>query len=81
MFQLTKQEVIVLRSQIVTLKDPEEAVSRSQFVTLKQGKNIKYRPYAFTEQGVAMLSSVLQRCGYRVVAEGVKGDPIATLAN
>lgn len=26
---------------------------------MKQGKNIKYLPYAFTEQGVAMLSSVL----------------------
>ena len=34
--------------------------SRSQFVTLKRGQNIKYRPYAFTEQGVAMLSSVLR---------------------
>jgi phage regulator Rha-like protein len=28
-------------------------------VTLKQGQNIKYLPYVFTEQGVAMLSSVL----------------------
>ncbi|MDD5355397.1 MAG: ORF6N domain-containing protein [Candidatus Omnitrophica bacterium] len=37
----------------------EAESSRSQFVTLKQGKNIKYLPYAFTEQGVAMLSSVL----------------------
>jgi ORF6N domain len=36
------------------------AVSRSQSVTLKQGKNPKYRTYAFTEQGVAMLSSVLK---------------------
>ena len=44
MFRLTKEEVIS---------------SRSQFVTLKQGQNIKYFPYAFTEQGVAMLSSVL----------------------
>jgi hypothetical protein len=34
--------------------------SRSQFVTLKRGQNIKYLPYAFTEQGVAMLSSVLK---------------------
>jgi len=33
--------------------------SRSQFVILKRGENIKYRPYAFTEQGVAMLSGVL----------------------
>ena len=35
-------------------------LSRSQSVTLNQGKNVKYRPYAFTEQGVAMLSSVLR---------------------
>jgi hypothetical protein len=34
--------------------------SRSQSVTLKRGQNIKYSPYAFTEQGVAMLSSVLR---------------------
>jgi hypothetical protein len=27
---------------------------------LKRGHNVKYRPYAFTEQGVAMLSSVLR---------------------
>lgn len=27
---------------------------------LKRGQNIKYLPYAFTEQGVAMLSSVLR---------------------
>src|SRR5487761_2592945 len=34
--------------------------SRSQIVTLKRGENIKYLPYAFTGQGVAMLSSVLR---------------------
>lgn len=45
MFQLTKEEVYS---------------SRSQFVTLKQGQNIKYFSYAFTEQGIAMLSSVLK---------------------
>jgi phage regulator Rha-like protein len=28
-------------------------------VTLKRGQNIKYLPHAFTENGVAMLSSVL----------------------
>ena len=42
----------------LTTKEAER--SRSQFVTLKRGENIKYRPYAFTEQGVAMLSSVLR---------------------
>ncbi len=41
------------------LTDNETIDSRSQFVTLKRGQNIKYRPFAFTEQGVAMLSSVL----------------------
>lgn len=34
--------------------------SRSQSVTLKRGSNPKYRPLVFTEQGVAMLSSVLR---------------------
>ena len=34
--------------------------SRFQIGTLKRGQNIKYLPYAFTEHGVAMLSSVLR---------------------
>jgi len=42
---------------------PEEAEAvrrlRSQNVTLKRGQHSKYLPHAFTEQGVAMLSSVL----------------------
>jgi hypothetical protein len=37
-----------------------EQLSGSQTVTLKRGKNVKYRPRAFTEHGVAMLSSVLR---------------------
>jgi hypothetical protein len=49
MFQLTEQEVRGSRSQFVTLNESR-----------KRGHNIKYRPYAFTEQGVAMLSSVLR---------------------
>jgi phage regulator Rha-like protein len=37
-----------------------EISSRSQIVTLnRRGSNMKYQPYAFTEQGIAMLSSVL----------------------
>lgn len=32
---------------------------RCQFGTLKRGEHSKYLPYAFTEQGVAMLSSIL----------------------
>ena len=44
MFELTKEEKQSLRSQNVTLK---------------RGQHSKYLPFAFTEQGVAMLSSVL----------------------
>ena len=41
--------------------DDEEIieVSRCQIGILKKGQNIKYVPYVFTEQGVAMLSGVL----------------------
>jgi hypothetical protein len=47
MFQLTAEEAAALRSQTVTLKTG-------------RGSHRKYLPYAFTEQGVAMLSSVLR---------------------
>src|SRR6266446_5614989 len=46
---------------IFHLRIEETRSLRSQFVTLKRGEHLKYRPYAFTEQGVAMLSSVLDR--------------------
>ena len=59
MFQLTHEEAESLRSQIVTLNEGGY-VSRSQNVTLKRGQHLKYLPYVFTEQGVAMLSSVLK---------------------
>jgi phage regulator Rha-like protein len=36
-----------------------DAHLRSQSVTLKRGQHIKYRPYAFTEHGILMLSSIL----------------------
>lgn len=52
MFQLEKEEI------------PQE-VLKSQFATLnasgdKRGKNIKKCPYAFTEQGIYMLATVLR---------------------
>src|SRR3984893_16946241 len=47
MFQLTAEESRSLRSQFATLKSG-------------RGQHRKYRPYAFTEQGVAMLSAVLR---------------------
>ena len=86
MFKLNKGEWVLLRSQIVTLKDGAlstdtedidvvETNLRSQIVTLNDDKNSmtsqtvmsngrgqhsKYLPYAFTELGIAMLSSVLR---------------------
>jgi hypothetical protein len=67
MFELTEEELENLRSQFVT------SSSRSQLVTSKSTPNLKSQiaissshggrrtlPYAFTEQGVAMLSSVLR---------------------
>ncbi|MBL7896605.1 MAG: ORF6N domain-containing protein, partial [Bacteroidia bacterium] len=42
------------------LSKEEAEVSRSQNATLKRGENIKYLPYAFTEHGVLMLSNVLK---------------------
>ena len=44
-FQLIKEELEILRSQ---------------FVTFKENLNTKYLPYAFTEQGVSMLSAILK---------------------
>jgi len=41
------------------LTKEENRVLRSQNVILKPGKYSKYLPFAFTEQGVAMLSTVL----------------------
>jgi phage regulator Rha-like protein len=62
MFQISWEELEYLISQSVISSSRSQFVilnSRSQNATLKQGKNIKYLPYVFTEQGVAMLSSVL----------------------
>jgi len=44
MFELSKTEYDSLRSQIATLKNG-------------RGQHSKYLPFAFTEQGIAMLSS------------------------
>ena len=41
------------------LTEEEAERSRSQIGTLKRGQNIKYLPFAFTEHGILMLSSVL----------------------
>ena len=76
MFQLTKGELVILRSQFVTANDmkSQNATSNltdnqnddvliSQIATSKPVERrggTQKRPYAFTENGVAMLSSVLR---------------------
>jgi len=50
MFQLTWEEAHVLRSQIVILNGTEDDISKSQTGISRRGRNIKYLPYAFTEQ-------------------------------
>ncbi len=42
------------------LTEDEAEASRFQFGILKRGLNIKYLPYVFTQEGVAMLSGVLR---------------------
>ena len=86
MFQLTKEDVVALRSQIVTLNEDQNSL-RSQIATLNDKGDVlrsqnatsngreeslksqivtsswggrRKRPYAFTRNGIAMLSSVLK---------------------
>ena len=72
MFQLTHDEAVRLRSQIVTLNEEknslrsqiatineEEVILKSQIATSSWGGTRKI-PYAFTRNGIAMLSSVLR---------------------
>ena len=66
MFQLTAKETSDLKSQFVISSEQGAdhqplPVNWSQFVTSsRKHRGLAYRPYAFTEQGVAMLSSVLK---------------------
>ena len=57
MFQLTKEEFESLRFQIETSENDNSL--RFQSETSKGRGGTRYLPYAFTEQGVAMLSGVL----------------------
>ena len=58
MFQLTKEEFESLRLQIETLEKSDKPL-RLQNETSKGRGGTRYMPYAFTEQGVAMLSGIL----------------------
>ena len=62
MFRLSISEWQNIRSQFVTLNtnNNNQQSMRSQIVTTSQSKrNTNVTPYAFTEQGVAMLSGIL----------------------
>ena len=64
MFQLTKDELESLRSQIVTsnsLENHQDINWKSQIVTSNFAKmGLRRPPYAFTRNGIGMLSSVLR---------------------
>ena len=67
MFQLTADEMNRLKSQIVTSNEQTtskvavgEGFLKSHIVTSKGRGGVRKQPHAFTEQGVAMLSSVLR---------------------
>ena len=62
MFQLTNEEWTILKSQITAAKQFENkaiTLLRSQFATTKDVSKIRTLPYAFTRNGIGMLSSVL----------------------
>jgi hypothetical protein len=60
MFQLTAEEWTTIRSRIVNTPAAADTNSSQIVMSARKNRGIAYRPYAFTEQGVAMLSSVLR---------------------
>lgn len=58
MFVLTEEECLRLRSQFATSNVDKDSL-RSQNATSKRGGN-RYKPFVFTEYGIAMLSTVLR---------------------
>lgn len=59
MFQLNKKEFDIWMSQVVISNEDKLESLRFQIGTSNRG-GTRYMPYVFTEQGVAMLSSVLK---------------------
>lgn len=57
MFQLSEQEAVATRSQIVNASKDADPM-RSQIATASR-RNVRYLPYAFTEHGVIMAASIL----------------------
>ncbi|MBM3839135.1 MAG: ORF6N domain-containing protein [Verrucomicrobia bacterium] len=59
MFQLSSREVQSMRFQFGTASLSPSGILRFQSGTASK-RNTRYRPYAFTQEGIAMLSSVLR---------------------
>jgi len=59
MFQLTQEEWDSIRFQVETLETGESLRLQNETLKTGRGRHTKYLPYAFTEQGVAMLSGIL----------------------
>jgi hypothetical protein len=55
LLELTNAEAANLQR----LRFQQDTISRSQIVTLKHGKNVKFRPFAFTEHGAIMAANIL----------------------
>ncbi len=59
MFQLTEEEWNDIRFQIETIESGDSLRLQNETLKNGRGKHTKYLPYVFTEQGVAMLSGIL----------------------
>jgi len=60
MFQLTAGEFQSIRGRFVTASGGRNLDSSQTVTSSRKHRGLTYRPYAFTEQGIAMLSSVLR---------------------
>ena len=60
MFQVSEEEYEQIRSRFVTASDDKNRNSSQSVMSPRKHRGLAYRPYAFTEQGIAMLSSVLR---------------------
>ena len=55
LFELTRAEAVNLQHA----RNHEDVILRSQIVTLKQGRHVKHLPFAFTEHGAIMAANIL----------------------
>jgi ORF6N domain-containing protein len=60
MFQLSAEEYEAIRSRFMTASKGPGRNSSQTVISSRKHRGLSYRPYAFIEQGVAMLSSVLR---------------------